>query len=34
MESYTIDLTGLPKGSYVVTRTQNGAAASEMMIVR
>jgi hypothetical protein len=34
MESYTMDLTGLAKGSYVVTRTQNGSAASEIMIVR
>jgi hypothetical protein len=34
LEHVAIDLTGLSKGSYVVTRTQNGDAKSEIMVVR
>lgn len=33
MENVTINVQGLAKGSYLVTRTQNGAAASEVIVI-
>ena len=33
-ETMTVDVSGLAKGSYVVTRTQNGEAVSEIIVIR
>jgi hypothetical protein len=34
MENLTINVQGLAKGSYLVTRTQNGVAASEIIVIQ